>query len=125
MIDPVTLAALGAAMDAASLRQQAGAANIANVNTAGYTPVRVKFEELMPSAGAALERNGRLAPQDLATPRLAVDGGQARVPYGANGVAIDQEVAGLARNALHYQALVKSLNGQYALVESALNDGRR
>ena len=30
-----------------------------------------------------------------------------------------------SRNALHYQALVKSLNGQYALIESALNDGRR
>lgn len=47
MIDPVTLAALGAALDAASLRQQAGAANIANINTAGYSPTRVKFEELM------------------------------------------------------------------------------
>jgi len=125
MIDPVTLAALGAAMNAASLRQQAGAANIANVNTAGYAPVRVKFEELMPSASANLERNGRLLRQDLSKPQLIVERGEARVPYGANGVAIDQEVAGLARNALHYQALIKSLNGQYALVESALNDGRR
>lgn len=125
MIDPVTLAALGAALDAASLRQQAGAANIANVNTAGYAPVRVKFEELMPSAAAALDRNGRIARQDLAAPRLAIESRASNVPYGANGVAIDQEVAGLARNALHYQALVKSLNGQYALVESALNDGRR
>ena len=46
-------------------------------------------------------------------------------PYGANAVAIDQEVAGVARNALHYQALVKALSGQLALVEAALNDGRR
>lgn len=125
MIDPVTLAALGAALDAASLRQQVGAANIANVNTAGYAPARVEFEELMPAAVAALGRNGRIARQDLAAPRLAVEGRASNVPYGANGVAIDQEVAGLARNALHYQALVKSLNGQYALIESALNDGRR
>lgn len=125
MIDPVTLAALGAALDAASLRQQAGAANIANINTAGYSPTRVKFEELMPSAAAALERNGRIARQDPVAPRLAVESRTQNVPYGANGVAIDQEVAGLARNALHYQALVKTLNGQYALVESALTDGRR
>lgn len=125
MIDPVTLAALGAALDAASLRQQAGAANIANVNIAGYAPVRVKFEELMPAAVATLERNGRIARHDLIAPRLTVEGRAQNVPYSANGVAIDQEVASLARNALHYQALIKSLNGQYALVESALNDGRR
>ncbi|WZB76143.1 flagellar basal body rod protein FlgB [Achromobacter insuavis] len=125
MIDPVTLSALGAALDAASLRQQAGATNIANANTTGYAPVRVRFEELMPSATAALQRNGRLSQRDLAEPRLAAVAESNRVPYGANGVAIDQEVAGLARNALHYQALVKSLNGQYALIESALGDGRR
>ena len=125
MIDPVTLSALGAALDAASLRQMAGAANIANANTAGYTPMRVRFEELMPSANAVLQRNGRLSQRDLSAPQLVPAAESSRVPYGANGVAIDQEVAGLARNALHYQALVKSLNGQYALIESALNDGRR
>lgn len=125
MIDPVTLSALSAALDAASLRQKAGAANIANVHTAGYIPMRVQFESLMPSAVAALDRGGRLDPRELVAPRLTSAPGTTPMPYGANAVSIDQEVAGLARNALHYQALVKSLNGQAALIDSALTDGRR
>ena len=125
MIDPVTLSALGAALDAASLRQRVGAANIANVHTAGYVPVRVQFESLMPSAATALDRGGRLDPRALAAARLTNSPSETSVPYGANAVSIDQEVAGLARNALHFQALVKSLNGQVALIDSALTDGRR
>ncbi|MNT63554.1 Flagellar basal body rod protein FlgB [compost metagenome] len=58
-------------------------------------------------------------------PRLTTESGRSAAPYGANAVSIDQEVAGLARNALHYQALIKSLNGQVALIDSALTDGRR
>lgn len=125
MIDPVTLSTLSAALDAASLRQQVGATNIANVNTAAYKPMRVQFEELMPGLATTLERGGRVNLRDLAAPRLTQLLGEAPVPYGANAVSIDQEVAGLARNALHYQALVKSLSGQIALVETALSDGRR
>lgn len=125
MIDPVTLSALSAAMDAASLRQQVGATNIANVHTAGYKPMRVEFEALMPASATALERGGRLNPRSLAAPRLMEAPTGTSVPYGANAVSIDQEVAGLARNALHYQALVKSLSGQIALVNAALTDGRR
>jgi flagellar basal-body rod protein FlgB len=125
MIDPVTLSALGAALDAASLRHRAGAANIANAHTAGYVPQRVEFESLMPGAQAALARGDRLAAHDLAPPRLVSASPRSAAPYGANAVAIDQEVAGVARNALHYQALVKALSGQLALVEAALNDGRR
>ena len=80
MIDPVTLSALGAALDAASLRQMAGAANIANANTAGYTPMRVRFEELMPSANAVLQRNGRLSQRDLSAPQLVPAAESSRVP---------------------------------------------
>ncbi len=125
MIDPVTLTALSAALDAASLRQQVGAANIAHVHTAGYIPMRVEFESLMPSAATALDRGGRLDTRELAVARLTRASTASAIPYGANAVSIDQEVAGLARNALHYQALVKSLNGQVALIDSALTDGRR
>jgi flagellar basal-body rod protein FlgB len=125
MIDPVTLSTLSAALDAASLRQQVGATNIANVNTAGYKPISVEFEALMPGALNTLQRGGRLDPRDLATPRLSQAPSGTAMPYGSNAVSIDQEVASLARNTLHYQALIKSLNGQIALVDAALSDGRR
>lgn len=125
MIDPVTLSALSAAMDTAGLRQQVGATNLANVNTAGYKAQRVRFEELMTASSTAFERGGRLNLRALAAPRLTQVPSGAPAPYGANAVSIDQEVASLARNALHYQALVKSLSGQFALVNAALTDGRR
>ena len=125
MIDPVTLSTLSAALDAASLRQQVGATNIANVNTAGYKPIRVEFEALMPGALNTLQRGSRLDRRDLATPQLSQAPSGTAIPYGSNAVSIDQEVASLARNTLHYQALIKSLNGQIALVDAALTDGRR
>lgn len=125
MIDPVTLGALSAALDAASLRQQVAAANIANVNTAGYVPLRVQFEELMLTSKNAFDRGERLDSRNLAAPRLTQAPAGTPIPYGTSAVSIDQEVAGIARNALHYQALVTSLSSQIALVNLALTDGRR
>jgi len=42
-IEGTTAAVVTLALDAATMRQQAIAANIANVNTPGYRPVRVRF----------------------------------------------------------------------------------
>ena len=43
-IEAVTRSALALALDAASLRQQAIATNIANANVIDYVPQRVSFE---------------------------------------------------------------------------------
>ena len=125
MIDPITLTALSAAMDAASMRQRAGALNLANANTPGYQPQRVAFESAMEAGRGRLQRGARLREEDIATARLETASVAQTLPAGAPSVALDQEVAALSLNALQYQALAKSLSGQFALVDTALTDGRR
>lgn len=124
-IEAVTMRALGLALDAAALRQQAAAANIANVNTPGYVPVAVTFEAQLEEARLALQNPGALDPAVLA----GVEPALRRVPTDELGlpakVMLDVEVAGLAQNAAHYQALLKAVSKHYAILSAAVSDGKR
>jgi len=124
-LEAVTTAALGLALDAASLRQQAHAANIANVGTAGYTPVRVSFEAQLEDARRALETHGRLDAPSL----TGVEPSLELAPLDESGlpakVLLDAEVAEMARNAVHYQALLKGLSRHYAVLSAAIADGKK
>ena len=104
------------ALDAASLRHLAAMSNIANANNPMYAAQRVQFEEVLRSALAQEGPTGWGAATARLLPRLVPDAGP---------VAIDQEVAALARNTLHYQALLKTLNAELELLGLAANDGRR
>lgn len=122
-IDAITTAALGLALDAASMRQQAIAANIANARTEGYVPVQVSFDDQLDDARRSLASDGALDPSTLAgvAPRLeAVPG--VRVDL-AGQVRLDDEVAALAQNTVQYQALVKGLSKHYAILAAAIGGG--
>ena len=104
------------ALDAASLRHLATMSNIANAGNPLHVAQRVQFEEVLRSV---LEQEGaaeRVAATAQLLPRIVSD---------PRPVAIDQEVAALARNTLHYQALLKTLNAELELLGLAANDGRR
>lgn len=124
-IEAVTMRALGLALDAAALRQQAAAANIANVHTPGYVPVAVTFEAQLEEARLALQNRGALDPTVLA----GVEPALRRVPTDELGlpakVMLDVEVAGLSQNAAHYQALLKAVSKHYAILSAAVSDGKR
>ncbi|QHI99169.1 flagellar basal body protein [Xylophilus rhododendri] len=113
------------ALDAAELRQQAIAANIANAGTPGYRPLAVSFEDQL---GNGLQAGRDTGAADLAgiAPRLvpALPAGIAGLA-GAVPVQLDREAAALAQNAVHYQALVKALSHHYALLSTAVGDGRK
>ena len=122
MIQPVddnTTALVRLALDAASLRQTVHASNIASAGTDGYQPVRVQFEEHLGAVRDAVGAN-RLDASALATAQPA-----AIVQEGAAGVKLDQEVAAMSQNALHYQALVRLLDKHYSLVSTAIDGGKR
>lgn len=104
------------ALDAASLRHLATTSNIANAGNARYVAQRVEFEEVLRST---LAQEGS-AERVVGTTRL-----MARLVPDRRPIAIDQEVATLARNTLHYQALLKTLNAELDLLGLAANDGRR
>jgi flagellar basal-body rod protein FlgB len=123
-LESITTAALSLALDAASLRHQAIAANIANHATEGYVPQKVDFEAQMQEARRSLDATGRLDPVALASVRPAL-----RPVTAAGGqptqVRIDQEMADLAQNAVQFQALAKGLARHFSILSIAVNDGKR
>jgi flagellar basal-body rod protein FlgB len=123
-IEAVTTASLALALDAASLRQQAIAANIANANTPGYAPLRVSFEAQLDDARRALALDGRLDATALegVQPSLETEAADAGL---SPGVLIDVEVAEMAKNSVQYQALLKGLSSHFALLSAAVADGKK
>ncbi len=120
-IESLTVPTLSAALDAAAMRQQAIAANIANANTPGYVPVHMRFEAVM--AQASQTGTGSLADHASLTLQPALISASGGVSGGA--VHLDQEVAAMSQNTAHYQALLKGLNRYFSLLSTAISEGRR
>lgn len=123
--EAVTASALALALDAASLRQQAYAANIANAGAPGFVPLRVSFEAELEQARTSLAWRGRLDGGDLA----GVEPSLEEAPRDGRGllpqVQLDVEVASMSQNAAQYQTLLKALARHYALLAAAVGDGKR
>jgi flagellar basal-body rod protein FlgB len=117
-----TATLLSAALDAAQLRHQVHAINIANANVSGYQPMRVSFgDELnrLRDAAQAGALQGAQAPQAHIEPALDALG------QPAERVEIDAEVAEISRNTLHYQALLRGLSKHLSLMSLAIGDARK
>jgi flagellar basal-body rod protein FlgB len=124
-IEAITSAALGLALDAAGLRQQAIASNIANANVDGYLPLSVNFDAQLDDARQALNASGRLQAGSLVGVAPRLEQGIVRGTFGrSTGVQLDVEVAHLAENGLQYQALVKGLSKHYEMLTLAVKDGK-
>ncbi|WP_284620584.1 flagellar basal body rod protein FlgB [Aquabacterium humicola] len=120
-IEATTMTLVSLALDAAAMRQQVGAHNIAVANT-GAPLGRVEFEDRLTAIRSQLQSGTTPNLEQLRAmrPQVIWDGGSAK------GVAgLDQEAARLSQNALHYQALVRSLGHYLDLRSSAINDGKR
>ena len=96
-IESLTTATLSLALDAATLRQQAIAANIANAGVEGYERLGVAFEEQLAQARDSLQRRGTVALSDLQQVELGL-APLAREQGGGPGVQLDVEVAEMARD---------------------------
>lgn len=121
IIDSGTVGLLSLALDAAGMRQQAIARNIANANTPGYQRIGVSFERRLETLKQDLARGQ--APSQASLAEL----GPVFETAGSAGdpVALDLEMASLSENTLHHQALLKMLNKHFALLGSAINEGKR
>ncbi len=120
-LDSSTSVLLGLALDAAQMRQQAIAQNIANVNTPGYRSLSVRFEEHLASERETLARGGHLnlAALNRFQPTLVASNNPAET------VALDEQVAQLSGNVLHHQVLLRALNKHFAVMGLAISDGKR
>lgn len=111
------------ALDAAVLRQQAIAQNIANANTPGYQRLGVSFESRLAALTNSAGQVRAPAAAELAAyhPRLE----PAAPDHGGQAVSLDEEMAQLSQTTLHHQALLKALNKHMALLAMAVNEGKR
>ncbi|HKE78724.1 MAG TPA: flagellar basal body protein [Solirubrobacteraceae bacterium] len=109
-----TQLALEKAIEGAAARQQAIAANLANVDTPGYQRVDVDFHQTlqnaMASGGEGL-RGATFSPQRDATAQVRPDG---------STVDPDVESATQARNGLEYEALVQISKARIDILQSAM-----
>lgn len=125
-VEAVTSAALALALDAASLRQQACAANVANAETPGYAPLQVSFEAQLEEVRSELAARGRLADAGVlagVTPALQE---APREPTGLPPkVQLDVELTAMSQNAVQYQTLLKAVSKQYAILAAAVGDGKK
>ena len=121
IIDNNTTALLSLALDAAGMRQQAIAQNIANVSTPGYQRVSVSFESRLAGLADSAARGATPSLADLSNYRPAFEYAGAS----ANGVALDKEMVDMSETVLHQQALLKALNRHLELIGLAINEGKR
>jgi flagellar basal-body rod protein FlgB len=113
LFDSVHLA-LERALQGASMRHAALSENIANVNTPGYQRKDVDFhsalQAAMPGGDSAVQNVPFAVATDDAAP-VRADG---------NSVDMDTEAAGLAQNALEYEALTQVLRSRDEIIRSAI-----
>jgi flagellar basal-body rod protein FlgB len=110
-----TQVSLAAALRGSSARQQAIAANIANVNTPGYRRVDVPFTDQLRSAMSsddtkAIEAWSPATQVDASAPQRA-DG---------NSVDLDTESAAEAANGLQYETVAQVLKARIDILKSAM-----
>jgi flagellar basal-body rod protein FlgB len=111
-----TQLALQRAMEGASLRQQALAANIANANTPGYRRQDVDFHSAL--AGALRSSDATTAVKELA---LQPQGDAATVVRAdGSGVDIDAEAAKLAANGLEFEQLAAAARVRTEILKVAM-----
>ena len=122
--EAITVDMVRLALDAASLRHQAIANNIANVNTPGYAPASVNFEHQMNVVRAALNQGDDIQPGMLNGIRPLIERA-APVGDADRTALLDTEVANLAQNTVQYEALLKALGKHMSILGSAISEGKR
>lgn len=120
-------------LDAAQLRQDTIANNIANVDTPGFKASSVEFESYMKDAlendGTGFEmkttdgkhiQTGFSDALDV-QPQVVTDNNTMRLD--GNSVDIDEQMSALAKNTVWYNTLAMKLNGELGRLKTAI-DGR-
>jgi flagellar basal-body rod protein FlgB len=137
---PKVVGTLEQSMQAANLRHQVIANNIANANVPGFQASEVTFEEHLKAAldgnepveepglqglvtepghipiGTTVRHSGLLPQITTSTMTMRQDG---------NNLDVEAEMAKLAANQLWYQSLVRSVSDEFNRLRVAIMEGRR
>ncbi len=123
---------LNKALDTYALRQQTIARNIANANSPGFKPGKVKFEELFREQQQIVARgtttnekhiplgkkeqaeiSGERAEQDIPEPEMFFSG--------ENSVNIDKEMSEMAENQIRFRFASRTLRNYFLKMQSAIS----
>ena len=107
---------LGAGIRAENLRQKAIANNIANLKTAGYRRIDVKFEELL---AKVLDSSGSVELSEIEP--LIYQPNQTPVKPNGNDVNLETEVGEMVKNSLRHKAYIRLLKRKYKQIELAMS----
>ncbi|MFQ5705935.1 MAG: flagellar basal body rod protein FlgB [bacterium] len=109
-------------LDAYSVRQQAITENIANIDTPGYKPIKVSFEEKLRHL---LNRNldvktGNLRHMDSGANLLQNDPSLFEVTKEATDVNLEDQMAELAKNQIRFEFATRMLNRTYEMIRASI-----
>jgi flagellar basal-body rod protein FlgB len=122
------------ALDAAWVRNEVIAQNIANVDTPGYKRSSVSFEEYLDNASGKKSFKGNTTDRRhipigknsrKARIRVTRDNSELSSRLDGNNVDIEYEMAQLAKNDIRYNTLIQSISGAYQRIRTVINEGRR
>lgn len=108
---------LQAGLRAETMRQQATANNVANIQTPGYRRLDVQFEQLL---AKAIESGDEMNADEI-EPLLYQPMNTAVNPNG-NDVNLEGEIGEMVKNSLRYKAFVRLMNKRIGQMEQAMND---
>ncbi len=103
-------------LDAAALRQEALASNIANAETPGYK--RVDLERSFASEFAARLKSGDVA--SAPAPKLVEDAGASSQRADGNTVEVDKELLAMGKNGAEFEALTDFVSGSLKQLRMAI-----
>lgn len=128
MTNPVSSQAMSA-MTAYGARQQAGAHNVANMNTQGFEPSRVTLAEKSDQGGVRVQETRTEAasspsePQDRVTlsSQATETGGQGQAPEEASQTEVAEEMVQMEENSQAYSANSSVVQAQQQMQGSLVN----
>ena len=105
-----------------SKRQQALAANVANLDTPGYRAKDYTFDQALATIDLSSTSSKHIAPlEDTNNVRMyEVD---TKVKQNGNNVDLEREMKEITKNALQYITLVQYLNQKIRTLRAAISDG--
>lgn len=109
------------ALDAAWIRNQAIAQNIANVDTPGYKRKTVSFEEQLKQAMES--NNFKNSDVDKIDIKVTEDNKSLSMRLDGNNVDIDNEMAEMAKNTIRYNLLVQQAG--YSSLKQVITEGKK
>jgi flagellar basal-body rod protein FlgB len=108
---------LEAGVRAETMRQQAMANNVANMQTPGYRRMGVQFESLL---AKAIESGDEVDAEEI-EPKMYQPKNTA-VGINGNDVNLEGEIGEMVKNNLRYKAFVRLMSKKFSQIDAAVNN---